>query len=372
MSPAVGALPVRAALRRLVPTLSLTAVGLVAVSPVGASAAQHSIARAHAPVPFGRFSRAVCGPAAAGHARCLAEVITNSRFRNSAPVIRATPVGYGPADLQSAYNLSGLTASAGATQTVAIVDAFDDPTAESDLAMYRSAYGLSACSTANGCFRKVDQRGGSSYPQPDPGWDVEISLDLQMVSAICPKCHILLVEADDSSFINLATAVSEAAGLGATQISNSYGSVGESSDETAYDAYYDHPGIAVVASSGDYGYGVDYPAASPYVTSVGGTSLSPDASTARGWTETAWTGAGSGCSAYEAKPSWQHDPNCGMRMVADVSADADPSTGVAVYSTSYGGWGVFGDERGRTDRCRLRRADRPGRRFSAISLCQPR
>jgi len=232
--------------------------------------------------------------------------------------------------------------------TVAIVDAYDDPNAAADLSTYRQEYGLPSCTTSTGCFRKVNQTGGTTPPSSNGGWSQEISLDLDMVSAVCPNCHILLVEASSASFANLGAAENTAAGLGATAISNSYGG-SEFSGESAYDSsYYNHPGIAITASSGDGGYGVEYPAASPNVTAVGGTTLKP-ASNTRGWTETVWSGAGSGCSAYELQPSWQQKLNlsgCSGRMVADVSADADPITGVAVYdSFSYkgaSGWLVFG------------------------------
>jgi subtilase family serine protease len=169
-----------------------------------------------------------------------------------------------------------------------------------------------------------------------------------MVSAICPNCHILLVEASSNSLANLGAAVNEAGTLGATEISNSYGGNESSSDTSpnGYDAsFFHHPGIAITASSGDNGYGVEYPAASQYVTAVGGTSLTP-ASNARGWLETAWSGAGSGCSAFDPRPSWQPTFGCGNRIVADVSAVADPSTGVTVYdsysSLGRSGWMVFG------------------------------
>ncbi|HCI80947.1 MAG TPA: peptidase S8, partial [Ktedonobacter sp.] len=170
-------------------------------------------------------------------------------------------------------------------------------------------------------------------------------LDLDMVSAICPNCHILLVEASSASLTNLGAAVNEAAKLGATEISNSYGG-GESSSDTSYDTtYYNHPGIAITASAGDSGYGAQYPAASQYVTAVGGTSLTK-ASNARGWSETVWSGTGSGCSSYDPKPSWQTDSGCSHRTVGDVSAVADPNTGVAVYDSyvyqGASGWLVFG------------------------------
>jgi subtilase family serine protease len=265
--------------------------------------------------------RPVCGAVSLGHSRCLSWV------KGNALPLAQTPSGYGPADLQSAYALPSATAGNG--QTVAIVDAFDDPTAEQDLATYRSNYGLPPCTTANGCFRKVNQTGGT-LPMPPPGadWGLEISLDLDMVSAVCPNCHILLVEATTNLNTDLYTAVDTAARLGANAISNSYGG-DESSSETADDVHFNHPGVAITASSGDDGYGVSYPAASRFVTAVGGTSLTRGGGT-RGWTESAWSGAGSGCSAYEAKPAWQTDSGCARRTVSDVSAVADPDTGVAV------------------------------------------
>jgi subtilase family serine protease len=227
---------------------------------------------------------------------------------------------------------------------VAIVDAYNDPHAESDMGVYRSHYGIPACTSANGCFRKVSQNGSTSYPKNNGSWSQEISLDLDMVSAACPGCHILLVEASSPSYGNLGTAVNTGVRLGATEVSNSYGG-SEFSSETSYDTYYNHPGVAITASSGDNGYGVQYPAASPYVTGVGGTSLGRATNT-RGWSETAWSGAGSGCSSYEPKPSWQSNCGNGHRTVADVSAVANPNTGVAVYDSyayqGYSGWLVFG------------------------------
>ena len=254
-----------------------------------------------------------------------------------------TPTGYGPADLQSAYNLPSATAGAG--QTVAIVDAYNDPKAAADLATYRSYYGLPACTVASGCFRQVNQNGGTRLPSNNGGWAQEESLDLDMASAICPNCKILLVEASTASFANLGAAVNEAAKLGASVISNSYG--GSDASDSSYGSYYNHPGIAVTASAGDSGYGAQYPASSDYVTAVGGTSLTR-ASNTRGWSETVWSGSGSGCSAYNAQPTWQATvgTGCSKRAVADVSADADPNTGVAVYdSYSYqgaSGWLQFG------------------------------
>ncbi len=258
------------------------------------------------------------------------------------------PAGYGPADIQSAYALPGTAAG----QTVAVVDAYNNPNAESDLAAYRAKYHLPPCTTANGCFRKVNQAGQASpLPAPDAGWGLEISLDLQAVSAACPRCHILLVEASSANITDLGPAVDTAVRLDANVVSNSYGSSGEFSGEQTFERYYHHPGVPIVVSTGDYGYGngrllinsISYPSASQYVVAAGGTSLTRAPGTARGWTESAWAGGTSGCSAYIGKPSWQKDQLCPHRMVADVSAVADPNTGLAVYDTfGYGGWLVVG------------------------------
>jgi subtilase family serine protease len=237
---------------------------------------------------------------------------------------------------------------------VAIVDAYNDPNALSDLTTYRRYWGLPTLNISGGpTFTEVKQTSGFRQPSSNVGWSEEISVDLDMVSAICPNCNILLVEAYSPTFANLGAAENTAAGYKPVSIGNSYGG-GESSSETSLDGYYNHPGIAITAATGDEGYGVEYPAASPYVVAVGGTTLTQAASGSRSWTETAWSGAGSGCSAVEAQPTWQssvlaisgNGPGqgaCSKRAVADVSAVADPNTGVAVYD-SYGlsGWTVFG------------------------------
>jgi len=252
----------------------------------------------------------------------------------------AVPSGFGPADLRDAYKVTGTGSSA---TTIAIVDAYGYSKAESDLAVYRSQYGLPPCTTANGCFKKVNQNGvQGSYPRDDIGWAQETALDLDMASAMCPNCKILLVEASSATTANLGTAVNTAVSLGAHVVSNSYG--GSESGAASYDAYYTHPGVAITVSTGDNGYGVEYPASSPHVTAVGGTHL-VRASNSRGWTETAWSGAGSGCSTVFAKPSWQTDTGCAKRTVGDVSAVADPNTGVAVYGPARknsSAWMVFG------------------------------
>jgi subtilase family serine protease len=248
----------------------------------------------------------------------------------------ANPTGgnapYTPNDLHNAYNLPK---TASGTQTIAIVDAFNNPNAESDLAVYRAKFGLPACTTANGCFRKVNQMGGTLYPPNNAGWAVEIALDLDMASAICQNCHILLVEANSTRLRDLGTAVNTAVRLGAKVVSNSYGTNGEISNEsTNCSKYYTHNNVAVTVSSGDSGLAVDYPAVCPHVVAVGGTTLNSDGS------ETAWNtssteGAGGGCSTQIAKPSWEDSSEtaCAKRAVADVSAVADPNTGVYIYDT---------------------------------------
>ena len=286
--------------------------------------------------------RPVCpGPSQPESGRCHARAVVDRAGRF---VTYPTPPAgaYGPADFQNAY---GLTSTPGSSNvTIAIVDAYDHPSIESDLKVYSDRYGLPRCTTSNGCFKKVNQRGGTPYPRANSGWALEIALDVEVAHAICPNCKILLVEADSNSFANLATAENYAAAH-ATVVSNSWGG-SEFSGENSLDGSFNHLGVPITFSSGDSGYGVEYPAASPYVTSVGGTHLVRDSSNARGWTETAWSGAGSGCSSQETKPSWQHDTGCSRRSVADVSADADPNTGAAVYSSvrysGVNGWFQIG------------------------------
>jgi subtilase family serine protease len=210
-----------------------------------------------------------------------------------------TGYGYGPSSLQSAYKLPSSTAGSG--QIVAVVDAYNDPDAVSNVATYRSAWGLPACnsSTKAGCLTVVNQNGAAS-PLPtnsgSTGWATEESLDVDMVSAICPACHIYLVEATSPTIANLGTAVNSAVSVvHADFVSNSYGGSDSTNDHTYDKDYYKHKGVAVTVSAGDDGYGVSYPAASKFVTSVGGTSLST-ASNSRGWTETVWSGSGGGCS----------------------------------------------------------------------------
>jgi len=319
------------------------ALGLVAAGPTTAAPSNVAIERSG-----NTFHKAACAHGQPfGRARCFAHVVTDSagRIRTFQPTGRPNFnfTGYTPADFRAAYNIPA-NAGSGA-YTIAIVDAYGYPNAEADMNTYRSKYSLPACTTANGCFRKISQSGGSTAGLAvDVGWDQEQALDLDMVSAMCPNCHILLVQANDALVSNLAAATQTAAATaGVKAISNSYG-LAESTSLNAYEPSYNHPGIAVTVSTGDSGYGVQFPANSAHVTAVGGTSLKK-ASNARGWTETAWSGAGSGCSAIVAKPTWQTDTLCSRRTVADVSAVADPNTGASVYgptSSTASGWMIIG------------------------------
>jgi len=303
-------------------------------------------------------SQAVCGLPAPGHVACMARVIPQNQQQahqagHGISPSTSTPdviSGYTPADIQAAY---GLPAN-GVGLTVGIVDAYDNPNAEADLAAYRTHWGLFSCTTANGCFLKINQNGqtapmpatahadGTCDPTSDPlcGWGSEIDLDIEAVSAACPLCHIILVEANSSDNSDMFIAVDEAVTAGAEVLSLSWGGP-EDPGETTLDTYLNHSGVAIMSSAGDNGYGTSYPAASPYVTAVGGTSLNHSGS----WSETAWSGTGSGCSPYENKPPWQSgvtDANCSTRMLNDVSAVADPNHGLAVYDNfDFGGWAPY-------------------------------
>ncbi|MBJ7608074.1 MAG: hypothetical protein JF887_01400 [Candidatus Dormibacteraeota bacterium] len=321
----------------------------------------------------------LCGSPQHAHRTCLVRALTVNGQRYARP-FAAPSFGYTPNDIRSAYGLLGATG--GANQTVAIIDAYDNPNAESDLAAYRAQWGLPACTTANGCFRKTDEHGGQSFVpasrnnpnDPSYGWATEIDLDVQAVSAACPLCHILLVEGANSSDASLMNAITTAATLGATGISLSLGGCEQAPDQQYFDSVLHNTGLPITAGSGDSGFlsannpsqqdpnrrcvgpsgtplngAPSFPASSPYVTAVGGTTLT-HANSPRGWSETAWaysatkqSGGGSGCSTSEPKPAWQHDSGCANRMVADVAADGDPQTGLAVYDTwDANGWSAYG------------------------------
>ncbi len=282
--------------------------------------------------------------------------------------------GLTPQGLRSAYGLAG-TPTPASTQTIGIVDAYDDPSAEADLASFDNQFGLPSCTGGEGCFRKVNEEGHASPLPPwkgessEKGWAEEIATDIETAHAVCPSCHILLVEARSSFDSDLFAAENAAAALGATEISNSWGGSEPPTDNAAFN----HPGVVITASSGDSGYlnwlsesghYADYPASSPHVVAVGGTRLLQSAGT---WeSETVWndggeqegkkTGAGAsggGCSGVFAAPLWQQAAaawpgvGCVRRAVADVAADGDPYTGVDVYDSTATpggnkGWTIIG------------------------------
>jgi hypothetical protein len=288
---------------------------------------------------------AVC---ADGPNRCMAHVQTDAQ---GFVVAHAAPAGFAPGDLRAAYDVP----DAQGAPTVAIVDAYGYPNLEADLATYRSTFGLPACTTANGCLKIINQRGQAS-PLPVQSattndWTVEIALDVDMASAVCPSCKLLVVESDDSSD-NMYTAVQAALAQNPAVISLSWGSVEQATALAGYEAILNHPGVAIFASSGDSGYnmqymtnaanqGPQYPATSQHVIAVGGTALARDSSP-RGWNEVTWSYGGSSCSQAVPKPAYQPTSPCAYRVSADISAVADPQTGVAVYNQQYGGWLIEG------------------------------
>jgi subtilase family serine protease len=267
----------------------------------------------------------VCPPVSNGFARCASLIRTDVAPHLAGPAVS----GYGPSNLRTAYSI---TASGSSSTTVAVVDAYNDPSANANLKVYRSNFGLAACTVGNGCF-KVARLSGA--PNDTTGWSLEESLDVDMVSGICPKCHIILVEAKSNSFADLAAAEVYATAH-AKYVSNSWSG---SEGITTYDGDFNVAGVAITAATGDSGYNspAGWPAILPTVTGVGGTTLTSVSPR----TETSWAGAGSGCSAIYAKPSYQTmATGCNLRAESDVSADANPSTGVAVYDTylGVGGW----------------------------------
>ncbi len=313
---------------------------------------------------------------APGHAACLAMRLLMQPTGAAAP--SATPQVAGragavtdskpfpgfltPQLLREAYGLPEETA-AGSTQTIAIIDSYDDPTAESDLGVYSEQFGLPPCTTENGCFRKVNQKGEAApLPKVDGGWASEISIDVQMAHGICQSCRILLVEAKTEQFSDLGAAVNTAAKLGAGVVSNSYGGTEEAGLAELESSAYNHPGILLTVSSGDCGFeneacaedeaGANFPASSPHVLSVGGTSLAESGGV---WTSTVWDEGGSGCSTLFNAPFWESGvgnfaaTGCGSdRAIADVAAIGDPQTGVDVYDSTPDvpgartGWGAWG------------------------------
>ena len=300
--------------------VAAVALGALALASGGGAANDHASAAAVCPAP----------PADAAHCHALVETDAHGN-----PQASTSPTGLSPATIKSVYGYT-TSSTAGAGKTIAIVDAFDDPNAESDLATFSGTYGLPACTTANGCFQKVNQTGGARYPRTDSGWSLEISLDVQWAHAIAPGAKILLVEASSNSFANLLAA-EDYAKTHAQYVSNSWGG-SESSGEKSYDPHFVQPGVSFFVSAGDAGLPAEYPSSSPNVLSIGGTTLHFSGSTFT--EETGWSSGGGGCSAYETATAAQSaysqyaQVGCGgKRATPDLSLDADPASGVSVYDS---------------------------------------
>ncbi len=283
-----------------------------------------------------RYHRSVCTLSRGSWADCHAIVATNAQ---GTPMVTGAPAGLSPATLDAAYGLPGGTAGAG--KTIAVVDAYNDPTAASDLATFDTQFGLPACTTANGCFKQVNETGGSSLPANNGSWSLEISLDIEWAHAVAPGANIVLVEANSSSFTDLLTGEDYAKTV-AQYVSNSWGG-SEFNGETTYDSAFVQPGVSFFVAAGDSGLPAEYPSTSPNVISVGGTTLNYSGGQLQ--SETGWTDGGGGCSSFETANSAQSafsqyaQVSCsGHRATPDVSSDADPNSGVAVYdSTPYQG-----------------------------------
>jgi IPT/TIG domain len=341
---------------------------VAALFVAGAFAAVLSASASAASAPSASRVVRVCGTPRAGAAACAAmKLVPAGDMGAQAKVVKKPYAGFlTPQDLHAAYSLpSGTTVSS--TQTIAVIDAYDDPTVEADLAVYDEEFGLPACTSANGCLRKLNQEGRSSpLPTEEGEWAAEISIDVEMAHAVCQNCHVLLVEAENEEFTSLGAAVDAAVNAGATEISNSYAGPEEPIFASVFSEwnadYYEHPGVIVTASSGDCGYlnracpqrvsAANFPADSPDVVAVGGTTLADQSET---WASTVWAEGGSGCSQIFSAPSWQSAlasfsaTGCREgRSIADVAAIGNPNTGVDIYDSTPEapgaptGWAVYG------------------------------
>jgi hypothetical protein len=359
----------RAAVALPLPLLTALLCGLIASA---------SLAVAAVPRDAAAFSvDPLCSAPASGYSGCLGLQLSAEEPVSGEAAEHKTQIAesLGPAQILGAYGLTGATPPS--TQTIALVDAYDDATIAADLETFSSHFGLPACNEGNGCFRKVNESGASaplpaSSGEAERGWAEEIATDVEVAHGVCQSCRILLVEANTNKNEDLYAAVQTAAHLGANEISNSYGGEEQSTDYAAFN----QPGIVITASAGDEGYlgwltgelaeAAEYPASSPHVVAVGGTRLKLSPKTGAREGETVWNdggkntnsfeghgASGGGCSASFAAPIWQRSLSdwssvgCeGRRAVSDVSADADPYTGVAVYdSTEYKhskGWAMIG------------------------------
>ena len=305
-------------------------------------------------------SESICNK---GKFRCHARALTTAAgLRITSHASAAAPPGFGPADLQSAYKVD-IKKTPTTKPTVAIIDAYGYPALEADLGIYRTTYGLPPCTKANGCLKVVNQLGLTSPlpdpPPPDDDWTVETALDVDMISALCPACNILVIQADDPGD-GMLFGQKVAVQLGATVISDSWGGpeAPPPNDPADAEQFFDHPGVATFVSAGDGGFndefspngtGPDYPGTSAHVIAVGGTRLVKDTST-RGWSETTWApvignpergAGGSACSLSIPKPAYQTKSPCDFKATTDIAAVGDPATGLAVYNANNG-WMVLG------------------------------
>ncbi|HWE27872.1 MAG TPA: MYXO-CTERM sorting domain-containing protein [Polyangia bacterium] len=343
-------------------SLSLGAVGVGASAPAfaeGVAAVPYINPVAHLK---GMQHERVCDTSKTVHCNAL-RLINPDGTHSIKPLANGMPSGFGPSDLQKAY---AINTAWGVGKTVAIVDLNGYPNAESDLAAYRTMYGLPACTVASGCLKIVGVGGANPPSGSDTtGWNGEAALDMDMVSAICPNCKIILILGSSSDQSSLDEAQATAVSLGADVASNSWSGTEDSSITSSETQYYKTPSqsIGIFSAAGDDGYdsggkSPQYPSTSAYVTGVGGTALTVDASTTRGYTELPWGvdskngSTGSSCSKYITKPTYQSiipTATCKFRAASDISALGDPETGVAVYEAGGGtssgditNWGVYG------------------------------
>jgi subtilase family serine protease len=323
--------------------LDLRSISFVVIAASALALTGSLVATSANAVGVGSEHRAVCGTPEPDSMRCHSQVIVGSD--HVTPSTSTSPSGLSPAQIKSVYGFS-TSSTSGSGKTIAIVDAYDDPKAEVDLGVFAAQYGLPGCTTANGCFTKVDQTGGTSYPRMNSGWSLEISLDIQWAHAIAPGAKILLVEAKSASSNDLFAA-EDYASAHATYVSNSWGG-SESSSEAGWDSHFTTAGVSYFVSSGDVGLPAQYPSSSPNVISVGGTTLTFNANGSLN-SETGWSSGGGGCSVYESATSAQSafESLCGTkRATPDVSLDADPASGVSVYDSvrysGQAGWFVVG------------------------------
>ena len=265
----------------------------------------------------------------------------------SEPAAASAPQAGTPAYLDQAYDLTYLSQNGGAGDTVAVVDAYDDPSAESDLGTYRAEFGLPACTTANGCFEKVNQTGDQgSYPRPLP----PVTIGTWRSRSISIRCRRSARSVTSSSSRQMTTTrVTSIRHRWRPRPSGPIRSptAGVRRGARRRRARSLFPGVETVAAAGDSGYlgpgENQYPAALADVTAAGGTTLTPaSGGSPRGYTESAWSGAGSGCDLTQSKPAWQSDTGCTGRSYDDLSADADPNTGMVIYDSGGGGWLVVG------------------------------